>query len=208
MVGGAHPTGAAMSKVKLKHRFWGAIRILSLLLCAGFLLMGVRSCSTTDLIRVTTAERHYEVVTIPWSVRVTVARAWTEPRPMEWQISDENGFLPADLGVPIFGQRPIYRTWYYFGMGIKRDSMPILASGGRRTVTYTILTMPFQTLAFIAFLPVTWRILTRRRRRKIREFRIAHGQCANCGYDMRFSGERCPECGWKIPAAPTSEAVT
>src|SRR5687768_2770159 len=194
-----------MSVVKFKQRLGTGVRGISLLLCAGFLLMGVRSCSTTDLIKVTTAERHYEVVTIPWSVRVTVARAWTEPQEMTWRSVKDPGQLPADLSFPVFGQRPIYRTWYYFGMGIKRDSTPILAGGGRRTVTYTIVTMPFQTLAFIAFLPVTWRILTRRRRRKVREFRIEHGQCANCGYDMRFSGERCPECGEMVVKRPMEQ---
>ena len=31
------------------------------------------------------------------------------------------------------------------------------------------------------------------RRRKLK--RIAHGQCQHCGYDVRFSPGRCPECG-------------
>jgi hypothetical protein len=187
-----------MKSLRLKQRLGTALRGFSLLLCAAFLLMGVRSCNTADLIQLTTSERHYEIVTIPWSVRVTVAKAWTEPRGPEWSSSNENqyGLLPPSFNIPVFGQRPIYRTWYFFGMGIKRDNMPVLVpGGGRATVTYTIVTMPFQTLAFIAFLPVTWRILTRRRRRNIRKFRIEQGQCPSCGYDMRFSGERCPECG-------------
>jgi hypothetical protein len=38
----------------------------------------------------------------------------------------------------------------------------------------------------------------RRRRREI--FRATHGLCLHCGYDLRASAERCPECG--VPIAP------
>src|SRR5678816_584092 len=103
--------------MKLKHKLGGWLRGLSLLFCAAFLLMGVRSCTTFDLIQTTTKKNHYELVTIPWSVRLTVAKAWTEPQPPKWS----SGFNPRDSVEPIFGQRPIYRTWYYFGIGARRD---------------------------------------------------------------------------------------
>jgi hypothetical protein len=188
--------------MRLKSRIGAALRMLSLLLCGGFLLLGVRSCNTTDLITRTTEDRHYEVVTIPGNVRVTVASATTDPKPLAWDVN------PQGDDVPIFGQRPIYRTWYYFGIGIKRDTRTWLApGGGRKTTAYTILSMPFQLLAFIAFLPITWRILTIRHRRKLREVRLANSQCINCGYDIRATPERCPECGWKSRSAASAEAV-
>jgi hypothetical protein len=51
-------------------------------------------------------------------------------------------------------------------------------------------------IALSAVLPITWRVrvlLARRRRRISKEF--PHGRCARCGYDLRASPGRCPECG-------------
>lgn len=52
----------------------------------------------------------------------------------------------------------------------------------------------FLTLAF-ASMPFGWAVLRLRRRRRARL-----GQCATCGYDLRASTDRCPECGTPIPA--------
>jgi hypothetical protein len=50
--------------------------------------------------------------------------------------------------------------------------------------------------AFTAPLPATWLLLTWRRRRRDR---LARGGCPSCGYDLRATPGRCPECG-AVPA--------
>jgi hypothetical protein len=66
---------------------------------------------------------------------------------------------------------------------------------------------PWLALLATAPLPALRVMLWHRRRRWRRE-----GRCSSCGYDLRFSRERCPECGRAIPAAaipqPSAPAVS
>jgi len=43
------------------------------------------------------------------------------------------------------------------------------------------------------------------RRSGVRAYRKAHGLCISCGYDIRESKERCPECGHILTGAKTGE---
>jgi hypothetical protein len=55
----------------------------------------------------------------------------------------------------------------------------------------------FLAIVFAA-MPIYWlgtRVAVRRRR-----YRIAHNLCVNCGYDVRASPQRCPECGTIVEA--------
>jgi len=58
-------------------------------------------------------------------------------------------------------------------------------------VTYHILAIPYWILIPpTAILPILW---MRRRRRN--RYRSRTGRCLCCGYDLRESKEKCPECG-------------
>jgi predicted amidophosphoribosyltransferase len=54
-----------------------------------------------------------------------------------------------------------------------------------------MLVLPYWLLAALtASAPLAWVIS-----RLVRFNRPAHGQCSRCGYDLRATPERCPECG-------------
>jgi hypothetical protein len=59
------------------------------------------------------------------------------------------------------------------------------------TEARVIVVLPYVLPAFLtALLPSHWLIMLYRRRR-----RRTNGHCQSCGYDLRATPDRCPECG-------------
>jgi hypothetical protein len=87
-----------------------------------------------------------------------------------------------------FHERPIKRAldWEYYdvkwvGVGFK----------SRHSPRAYFLTLPLWMLWTAAAIPVlagTWRRVKKHWRKSVH-------RCESCGYDLRASGERCPECG-------------
>lgn len=64
--------------------------------------------------------------------------------------------------------------------------------------------VPYWSLLLLTIvMPLVWLLWWRRSR--LRRWQVAHRWCIACGYDLRASKERCPECGTPIPAQATSQ---
>jgi len=62
-------------------------------------------------------------------------------------------------------------------------------------------------LALCAVCPLVWLVRRPARRRR---YRLVHGLCLKCGYDLRVqksgqAGDKCPECGTPVPQAPIAQ---
>ena len=69
---------------------------------------------------------------------------------------------------------------------------------GTLSVTTGVLAPLWSWALVTGVLPALW--VARRRRASIAARRRCAGQCEGCGYDLRASPDRCPECGTEPPA--------
>jgi hypothetical protein len=65
--------------------------------------------------------------------------------------------------------------------------------------TYSLTAVPYWSPVLITAFPLTVRLVRNRKRRR----RHREGRCLHCGYDLRSSPGRCPECG----AEPASDST-
>ena len=95
----------------------------------------------------------------------------------------------ADANPPSAGRS----SWFFTPPG----GMPLGVSSGPAG---TDVRVPAWLVALLtAALPLAWYL--RRRARLAREALARAGHCALCGYDLRASPDRCPECGHVVVQA-------
>ena len=92
-------------------------------------------------------------------------------------------------------------SWERWGFGYARGTFPAFGIGrppDSPDATSTALVIPHWSIVLsTAALPLKRAVHALRRRRRYRA-----GLCLACGYDLRASPERCPECGPGSGAAP------
>ena len=86
--------------------------------------------------------------------------------------------------------------WQWLGFGFAEGRTPSIPQ-------IRMVAIPFWFIVVVAgTVPGAWVAGQARRRKRAREH-----CCLKCGYDLRASGERCPECGTAVATPATAAAV-
>jgi hypothetical protein len=114
----------------------------------------------------------------------------------------------AELKTRSFWRRP-RQTEYARLLNRTSDPVSFAIAPGPYEIGVVV---PHWALAIPPAVASAWWLLGDRRRHVLRH-RRAHGLCGQCGYDLRQSPERCPECGARrdafiAPAPPAAGGAT
>jgi predicted RNA-binding Zn-ribbon protein involved in translation (DUF1610 family) len=74
---------------------------------------------------------------------------------------------------------------------------------GWRLRPFRMVALPYWAITIVAAIPM---VLTARSHR-VRGYRMRTGRCLHCGYDLRFTTTRCPECG-TVAAARSADGMS
>jgi hypothetical protein len=137
--------------------------------------------------------------------RVVVIRFSSVPWPISPRAEIQRGNLrigavtpnTSDVGELLAGGRPTSGwMWELADFAVVRRGYSYASrSGGAPHVSVdTSLFLPYWLIIlFSIVVPGWWAVL--RHRKRLREARAVSGRCVACGYDLRATPERCPECG-------------
>jgi len=161
----------------MRHKLFTFATALSLTLCVGTAAMGVRSYWHVDYYS-WQDERRIPPIKIPAGLFPT-----TLPNGMP---------MPTTMGRS-YGPKPLMYSengWIVYVRDMFYD--PTTGEHYVRTLQFPI-SLPYCLLVILTgALPAHW-ILVRRTPQA--EVRRSRGLCLKCGYDLRATPDRCPECG-------------
>jgi hypothetical protein len=165
--------------VGMIRRFFTLLSAMSLLLCIATVVVWTRRARCRDVFTFPLGTRHaFWVESVRSGMQFVME---TDPLPVDtvagWSVMEPSDALPANTG-----------------RGFGAVSAKVLLSDETTTnmttkvVGITAVDVPhWLIVALTAVFPV-WNLLAFRRRRHA-------GTCRKCGYDLRATPDRCPECG-------------
>jgi hypothetical protein len=178
---------------RMRRRLVTLAAAASLALCGASLVFWIRSPSHADYMGISTGHRALMFITFPGGLRI---RHLLRPDPVG---PCGVGFMSSDYGVHKTAQGALYWTskptasWSRLGF----DLMPLPSASHVPSSGWAFeLWIPFWWTALMtAVLPAVALVRWYKQRKYTRV-----NSCSHCGYDLRATPDRCPECG-AVPAA-------
>jgi hypothetical protein len=157
------------------------LAVVALVLCVASILLWARARYYRDRFAVhTVSGRYFSICSMGGQIRCEVSAHFIPLRSVDFESS-------TDLS---WGFNPAWLHWGGFAIG---HQPWIFSSPGSGTTSYmaALVEFPLWTIT-LGLLASAW--MMRRIVRKINR-RVELGQCLRCGYDLRATPNRCPECG-------------
>ena len=179
-----------------RHTF-NVLSVLSLLLCAATAVLWMRSYRTADFISLRHTSGDAMLQSTPGSIVIKVSRFNSSgPIGHRFDFKYDRSTPPdsaANILAPMYvlnvdqGDAWVHLEWhdYVWVHWQRRGTRDSISTGA---VPFWSL-VGLQAMPPFAWLMLHWRSTACKRRR------TRDGLCARCGYDLRATPDRCPECG-------------
>ena len=193
------------------RRLFTAASVVSLLMCLGAVVLWVRSYHRVDVVLREAIQKVRDQYGYPTvyviSENGAVGVDWPRDSSIEtrlphtrWVAASEpveqlpSNLVASPLGSLDGGVHGVHLGRYGFCYDKSRGGVPFWEH-------YKVV-IPYWALAMPALLlPALWTW-----RRIVRAQRVPKNHCQTCGYDLRASADRCPECGTPIPSSGRTTA--
>ena len=175
----------------MKRRLFNLLTLLSLLLCVAAGGMWVRSHRAHDCVSASSV--HWTLAVDSDAGVLSVLTQWSEsPR-------ERFPWLAERHDRVIWDPRLLPPVWEAWGFQVRR-LVGAPQPGAPPRWTFSALTAPYWAVVTLAALGPTLSL----GRALCRRSRLHRGCCAHCGYDLRATPGRCPECGNPAAASPAA----
>jgi len=205
----------------MRRRLLNLLTAFSLLLAVAIIALKFRSERINDHLSFSIGPRLFFVTNDKAGLKLALLSGRRFNRPLLWTSCRDrvyDGFIVAEVPGPRknWSFMDIQYTSNSMSAFLNRDGTLFWSNNGSPVPVWSemvrspyvlpsthVLIRRRLALIFFSILPLVWipqrmRVAVKARRRR----RL--GLCAHCGYDLKASSERCPECGTAIPSPPAT----